>query len=184
MLTGIIPIACCPEDVEGPYKLGLKRVIPLSTDLLLLPEDDTYTGDTLILSMEFTYSLAGHSTAFSFQPAAMALSCGDGLYLTELQDKVVSISVTSNQPFGSIQAGEELNDLMVTFDDSYDNPITLEQAVSRINVLTGSELIANRELKDLAVTQKPADALERIFTVAITFESGKQEVVESAPIIW
>lgn len=187
VLTGVIPIACCPDPVEGPYNLVLEQVMPLSTDFLS-PEDNTYTGDTLILDMQFNYSLARHSNSFSFQPAALALSCGDDLVLKELKDKVESIIVTSNKPFQGVPAGEPLNRFITAFDKSegklFAKPITLNQLISRINSINGHQFMNSREFSTLAVASKPADVQERTFTVNITYESNKADTVETSPITW
>ncbi|GHA72734.1 hypothetical protein [Pontibacter akesuensis] len=197
VLTGVIPIACCPDPVEGPYNFNLYQLTLLKESFLqrsypgatenLLQEGDAYAEDTLILSMNFEYLLAQHSASFSLQPAALALSCGDDLVLKELKDKVESITVTSNKPFRGVPAGQPLNSFINAFersDDKFNKPITLNQLISRINSINGHEFMGSNELSTLAISGKPADAQERTFTVHITYKSNKEDTVETYPITW
>ncbi len=194
ILTGILPIACCPESPSGPYLINLYSVVPLEDEFLtnksnpdgdyFIPQNSTYLGDTLILSLGVYLPLAQNTFDFSLQSAAYALSCDEYLNLQQLNDKIIDISVTCNKEFNGIKAGEILNKMVIAFNEDFNSPVPLEQAISITNDINGNEYLQRQGLRTLAITEKPTSSFERTFTVKIDYESGKQEVVESSPIIW
>lgn len=193
ILTGIVPIACCPENPSGPYLLNLRHVSLLSesymaknmtsnSEYYLLPEK-TYTEDTLVLSLFFDYLLAKNSINFAFQPTAIALSCDFYPNYEQLNDKIKDIIVTSDSQFNEVEAGEPLNSKVIAFNEDFKSPLSLAEAVSLINSINGNEF-ESRGLNTLAITQKPTGTQEHAFKVTINYESGKQEVAESFRVNW
>lgn len=193
VLTGIVPIACCPENPSGPYLLHLNQVIPVSETYLARPlvagkiyriaPNETYTEDTLLLELYFDYQFARNNTNFTLHPSAMALSCDDYPMYEQLKDKISTITVTSNVALQDIPPGEPLNSKAVAFDKDFESAFPLGQATERINSISGNEFMMSG-LSILAITEKPAVAQERIFTITVAYESGKTDVMVTHPITW
>lgn len=194
VLTGIIPTACiCPENPSGPYLLHLTEVMPVSEDYTARPlmadktyiiaPNDTYTEDTLLQGLNFAYEYAQHNTSFKLHASALALSCPDHPSYEQLNDKITDITIISNVAFDDIPAGEPLNSKVVAFNEDFNSALSLGQATERINSITGNEFM-NSELSLLAITEKPAVAQERTFTITVAYKSGKADVMVTHPITW
>ena len=193
VLTGIVPIACCPEDPSGPYLLHLNQVIPVSETYIARPlvagkvyriaPNETYTEDTLLLELYFDYQFAQNTPDFALHAPALALSCPQYPNYEQLNDKITDITVISNVTFDDVPPGEPLNSKVVAFDEEFNAPLPLGQAIARINSISGNEFMMSG-LSILAITEKPAVAQERTFTITVAYESGKEDVMESFPITW
>lgn len=194
VLTGIIPTACvCPEDPSGPYLLHLNQVFPVSETYITKPlvagivyriaPNEAYTEDTLLLELSFDYQFAQNNSDFSLYASALALSCPQYPNYEQLKDKITDITVTSNTAFNGVPPGEPLNSKVVAFEEDFDAPLPLGQAIVRINSISGNEFMMS-ELGIFALTEKPAVAQERTFTITVAYESGKEDVMESFPITW
>ncbi|WP_347158237.1 hypothetical protein [Pontibacter chitinilyticus] len=193
VLTGIIPIACCPENPSGPYLLKLEHIGLAQENFIrpsMGPHDDyliapnsTYAEDTLLILMDFNFLLAVHRPAFSLQPTALATSCDFSPHLTQLNDKIKDITITSDHPFNEVAAGQPLNRKVVAFRDRSAPALPLTQVIALINSLSGNEFL-NSRLSTFALVEKPTGSYKHIFSITITYESGKQETADSIPITW
>jgi hypothetical protein len=194
ILTGLIPIACCPEQPTGPYKAELSQITLLKSDYIRTPStgytgspyilpDETYEGDSLLLQMGFYYLLAHQPTSVSLHAPAMALSCNDYPGYTSLQDKIASVEIYSDQPFHEIPAGATLSGKVSVYNFRDKQIISLAQAITNMNTLhfyEGMEM----GLGNLLLPGKPAVSALRTFTVRIAYESGRDDVVTSTSIRW
>lgn len=193
ILTGIIPFACCPESPEGPYKLQLFEVTLLNSDFLqirkrtvpnyVIPANDTYTGDTLLIGPNFIHGYAAQKSGFSLHASALALSCDDYPRFTYLQDKISSVEVFSNSDFEGVEAGELLNGKLLVYSYSRDEFMSLQQVITNLNTLNFNDN-TDPSLGALMLTEKPLDNQPVSFTVRIRYESGIEESATSYPVSW
>jgi hypothetical protein len=188
VITGIVPLACCPENPSGAYLLNFGSVQLLKESYIVkyreshedyrLSPDDSYLQDTLVLSLGFDYSFAQNNTSLALHASALALSCPFYPHYEQLNDKITNITVISNMTFNEVKPGEPLDAKVVLYDRDNDALLPLRQAITIINSINGNEFMK------LVITEKPAGAYEHTFSVKVTYESGKQETAESFPLIW
>ena len=193
VLTGILPFACCPEQPTGPYKVELREVYPLKSSYMgqttteapphFLKPDENYQGDTLLLNLSFYSLLAQYQPVVSLYASTLALSCDDYPNFTQLQDKITSVDLYSDQPFQGIPAGEPLTEKMSVYRYDDSKIISLAQAITNINTLNFYEGM-ERGLGTLVLAGKPNQLAVRTFTVHIAYESGIEETVTSIPVRW
>ncbi|MHA6248893.1 hypothetical protein ACXYMU_13200 [Pontibacter sp. CAU 1760] len=192
LLTGLIPLACCPENPSGPYLLQLRHASlrhegflsrnSVHADTFLAPEE-VYTEDTLVLSLSFDYLLAQQQTAFSLQPTALALSCDEYPDLKALHDKITAITITSNAPYNGVAAGEPLDAAGIAFFGPDESLIPLAQAISDINGISGNDFFTTSS-QSLVLSNKPQEEAERTFKVTVQYASGKKETAETTRLTW
>lgn len=102
-----------------------------------------------------------------------------------LKDKISKIEISCNEVYGEISAGELLNDELSFLFLSPDHILNTEDLINEMNRVPYHEAISYSEFfLKLRLNNKPADDLEREFTVKFTFDSNRVLTETSSAINW
>ncbi|RME95563.1 MAG: hypothetical protein D6772_12975, partial [Bacteroidetes bacterium] len=155
--------SCICEDVL-PYWNVTNFSVQIKDQNYQLPTDSLITTDTLLLQLdletEFLAQSSFHGLSAFFANQMWAFSCDDDGF-AGMKDPWESITVTSNQDFAEVLAGESLNKYIFLSGDVF-----LEDFIDNA---AGS--YPYRKL-DLWLSPRPEEVALRNFTITIVFASG------------
>ncbi len=166
---------CC-GDVKDNWNIDSMNILVFSQDDVA-PSNNMLTADSIQLLIGLNASFVSND-AFNFEnpfmATAYATSCESDGHLG-MDDKISAITVTSNKDFGSIAAGESLNDLI-----SFNRTETMMDWATDIR---NKSFEFNQETI-FVIGQKPFDTEERTFIVTMEFVSGRTVSGETASFVW
>ena len=166
---------CC-GDVKDNWNIDSFNILVFNQDDVR-PSNNMLTADSIQLLIGLSASFVSEDNfnlQNPFMKSAYATSCEDDGHLG-MDDKISAITVTSSTNFGTIAAGESLNDL-----------VSFEQSRS---MMDWADDIANKGFNFnqeviFVIGQKPFDSQERTFIVTMDFESGKSVTSETEAFVW
>ena len=173
MVSGIL--SCC-TDIEPHWNIDDFTITFIDDNGLLVNQNAT-NSDSLSIFLNLQNSfLSNVWIEHPFINSAYALSCEPGGH-DGIKDKLSTITFSSNQDFNNIEAGENLNDLIIS--NHYDGSTTIEELIENLNDSFGAYF----ELM-FKLTEKPTNNISHRFTIIMDFESGKSISTTSNEITW